>query len=343
MSEIIGNNNHETIKLPGWRSFADVTPKKQPFLLPGIPENNITLFVSDGGTGKGFLSCHLAAAISTGSATIFDNEPVKRDPQRVILVNTEDSADCVIAQRLIDAGADMALIDTREENAPIPVIGSIIARMSQIRPKLVILDPLQSFVPKGVKMGNRNEMRKIMEPLQQAASVYQCAIVIIMHTNKTFGASGRSRIADSSDMWDIARSVFIMGDTRDGEFTKYLSHEKNNYGKQLSTLLYRIDDFGIYKVGETDKKDYDFVSEHNRRSSGRPPARRDEARDVILKALHENRNGMSGKELYLIADQNGISKSTYERARRELVSDNVVNVASFGQGGELTFRYKLNE
>ena len=62
-NELNALSEHETIALPGWRSFADVTPREQPFLLPGIPENNITLFVSDGGTGKGFLSCHLAAAI----------------------------------------------------------------------------------------------------------------------------------------------------------------------------------------------------------------------------------------------------------------------------------------
>lgn len=342
-NELNALSEFETVALPGWRSFADVKPRKQPFLLPGIPENNITLFVSDGGTGKGFLSCHLAAAISTGSATILDNEPVKRDPERVILINTEDSDDCVIVQRLIDAGADLSLIDTREENAPVPTIFSVIARMGQIAPKLVILDPLQSFVPKGTKMGNRNEMRKVMEPLQQAANLYKCAIVIIMHTNKTFGTSGRGRVADSSDMWDIARSVFIMGETYDGQYTKYLSHEKNNYGKQMPTILYRIDDAGIYKVGETDKKDHDFVSEHNKKAGGRPPARREEAKEFIVNALQDAKEGMTGKQLSFLADQNGISQSTYARARRELVENDIVNVTGSGRGKDVAFTYKLNE
>ena len=340
--EDIGNNNFETVALPGWRSFADVTPREQPFLLPGIPENNITLFVSDGGTGKGFLSCHLAAAISTGKETIFDGEPVERKPERVVLINTEDSDDCVIVQRLIDAGADLSLIDTREESAPIPSISLVIARMSQVRPKLVILDPLQSFIPKGVKMGNRNDMRKIMEPLQRAAEVYKCAIAIIMHTNKTFGTSGRGRVADSSDMWDIARSVFIVGETYDGEYTKYISHEKNNYRRQLPTILYRIDDFGIYKVGETDKKDHDFVSERNKQAGGRPPARREEAKDFIVDALRKADKGMTGKELGFLAEQNGISQRTCERARRELVKDNIVIATGSGQSGSMTITYALS-
>lgn len=334
--------NITTDQPKGWRSFDDVEKRTQHFLLPGIPDNNITLLVSDGGVGKGFLSCHLAAAISTGSATIFDEPETVRESGRVILINTEDSDECINRQRLEQAGANLSMIDTREENAPIPTIDDILARISETKPKLVIMDPLQSFIPKGMEMGKRNDMRKTITPLQIAAAEDNCAIVIIMHTNKTFGASGRKRLSDSSDLWDIARSVFILGETRDEERTKYISHEKSNYGVQLPTVLYRINEYGLCKVGETDKKDYDFISEQNKHAGGRPPVRREDAKDFIARVLQADPQGVSAKQLAFITEQNGIGKSTYERARREMVKANQIEVRQNGRGKDYNPIYLWN-
>ncbi len=38
-----------------------------------------------------------------------------------------------------------------------------------------------------------------------------CAVLIVMHSNKKQGVSDRTRLADSSDIWDMARSVLMMG------------------------------------------------------------------------------------------------------------------------------------
>ncbi|MFR5991320.1 MAG: hypothetical protein ACLUGP_13515 [Faecalibacterium prausnitzii] len=48
-----------------------------------------------------------------------------------------------------------------------------------------------------------------------------------MHTNKRANVSGRARLADSSDIWDIARSVLMMGRDKNSE-KLYLSHEKSS-------------------------------------------------------------------------------------------------------------------
>ncbi len=51
-----------------------------------------------------------------------------------------------------------------------------------------------------------------------------------MHTNKRPGVSGRGRLADSPDLWDIARSVLMMGRCKNStEGQIYLSHEKSSY------------------------------------------------------------------------------------------------------------------
>jgi len=339
---LIDDLTPEDQEYQAWLSFSDIRPGKQNFLFPGIPDNNITLFVSDGGIGKGFVTCHLAAAVSTGRTSILDAQQTKRTPGAVILLNAEDSDSCIVVQRLLQAKANKTMIDTWNENAPLPTIEMIIEHISETRPKMIILDPLQSFVPEGAAMERRNVMRKIIAPLQQAASLYRCAVLIVMHTNKRFGASGRSRVADSADMWDIARSVFIMGDTHDGEGTKYISHEKNNYGAQLPTILYRIDDQGLSKIGETDKKDYDYIHEQTKNSGGRPPAQRDEAAQIILNALESAKDHeLTGKQLAIIAEHNGISDRTFSRAKDHLIRSEQMDRQIIGKGKTRSVTYSL--
>lgn len=63
-------------------------------------------------------------------------------------------------------------------------------------------------------MGDRNAMRQCLEPLIGYGDKYGTTFLIIEHTNKQSGVYGRRRIADSADIWDISRSVLIVGDAR---------------------------------------------------------------------------------------------------------------------------------
>lgn len=340
MSELLKQWEQEQLRKPMWLSSTDIKPCKASFLTNGIPDDNITLLVGDGGVGKGFLSCHLVAAVTTGSKTIFDDEPVEREAGNVILLNAEDSYSRQISRRLTDAGADHSRIITFNELAPVPEIPQIIEAVSYYQPKLLVMDPLQSFVPDRAAMERRNVMRKVMEPLQKAAAQYKCAVLILMHTNKRIGAYGRNRVADSSDIWDIARSVFIMGDIHDPDYTKYISHEKSSYAMPLPTQLCRIDGKGLYKIGETEKKDRDYVIERDKHAGGRPTAKRDEAEDIITSAL-EKSGSMTGRELENVAAQNDISKAMLNRIRAELVKNGIIEKISSGSGKSYGTRYKL--
>lgn len=318
MGELLKQWEQEQLNKPMWMSSEDIAPCKASFLTDGIPDDNITLLVGDGGVGKGFLSCHLAAAVTTGSKTVFDDEPVERDPGNVILLNAEDSYSRQITHRLTNAGADHSRIITFNELAPLPQIPEIVEAIAFYQPKLLIMDPLQSFVPDRAAMERRNVMRKIMEPLQKVAAQYKCAVLVVMHTNKRVGAYGRNRVADSADIWDIARSVFIMGDTYDGEYTKYISHEKSSYAMPIPTKLCRIDMKGLHKVGETDKKDRDYIVERDKHAGGRPPAKREEAEQIIIDALDKAGGAMMVRELETVAAQNDIRDKTFRNAKANL-------------------------
>ena len=74
-----------------------------------------------------------------------------------------------------------------------------------IKPDLCIFDPLQGYIPTEINMGSRNAMHSCLAPLITLGEELGTAFLIVCHTNKRTGAYDRSRLADSADIWDIAR------------------------------------------------------------------------------------------------------------------------------------------
>lgn len=242
-------------------------------IYPYIPKGAVTVIGADGGSGKGFLWCNLASAISTGKRSMLENmipfnEWHERKPGKVLYLSTEDSTGHVIRARLETAGANLDNVLCVDLENPVlsdlyfssPGIEKIIA---EHRPELVIFDPLQSFTAPGTQMNQRNAMRENLNPLIQYGERYGTTFIIIMHTNKMTGVWGRKRLADSADVWDISRSVLIMGYTNDGD-ERYISHEKSNVGALGDTVLFHIvptdESAKLEYLSTTDKKDRDFVS-----------------------------------------------------------------------------------
>ena len=325
----------ENMKPPLWISASDIEQKEPTFLFPGVPDNNIWALAGDGGVGKSLCECNLAASVTTGTPSILDADgTTTRKPGRVMLINAEDSFSYVVSHRLLKAGADMEMVTTLNPAADrlITIDETLFDAISMIKPTLLVLDPLQAFLRDGAAMERRNEMRKALAPLQKCAEENQCSVLIVMHTNKRTGAWGRNRISDSADIWDIMRSIFIMGHCNDGDKTRYISHEKCSYGEQIPTQLCRIDSNGMYRVGETEKKDYDYVTESNKHSGGRPSVERSAAKDVIVKAIEQRGGSISGKELELIAFENDIKQATFRRAKDELKKDERLSIQHIGSG-----------
>ena len=339
----------EEEEAPYFLLSAAVDYKRASFLLPGIPADNITLLVGDGGIGKGFFACHLAAAVTNGGYCILDDvkEHIpERQPGRVLFINAEDSFSRITKRRLDSARADHTKIITADEDRPVPMISDIIEQIQRWRPRLAVIDPLQSFIPSGAAMERRNVMRKIMQPLQQIAAACECAVLIVMHTNKRAGAYGRNRVADSADMWDIARSVFILGEVGDEDKTIYISNEKSSYGDRLPTQLCRIENngrgVGIVSVGTTSKSDRDFIQERDRHPGGRPATKRNEAMQIVIDEIKNKGGSMSGRDLKQIAEQNDISEKTLRNARAELINAGRLEVIHTGQGKNHNTTYSLN-
>ena len=312
--------------------LADVPMQSVAWLVPQLlPLGEVSLLGADGGTGKGIWQAQLIAYVTAGKTSGFFPLPPQQTG-KVLLLAGEDDPGKVLKARLLAAGADMnrVLCLTADDyfqrtGQPLTLKDEALAKFAaKAGPLLLIVDPLQSFLPADVEMASRNQMRGALLPLRAIAAKQGCAVLIVMHSNKKQGVSGRARLADSSDIWDMARSVLMMGRSNsDGKI--YLSHEKSSYSRPRQTVLLHIEDVELDGVrtaqavfdGYTDKKDADFIKEPRVRQA----QTKEDTRDAILNVLAESRLGsMASSELRAaVVKEIGCSDRTYERAYADLV------------------------
>ncbi|MBQ6220986.1 MAG: AAA family ATPase [Solobacterium sp.] len=204
------------------KTLDQFTEKEPEWLIPVyIPRKQITLISGTGGTGKTSIWISLAASISSGSKNLFDgfnNPTTERFPHSVMFFSGEDTVENVLLKKLKEQGAELQNIITKdlsEDNFEEILFESeyLEKLIERYYPYLCIFDPLQNFINKKVKMADRNAMRQSMRSLIKLGETYGTTFIIVMHTNKQSNVYGRQRMADSADLWDIARSVLMIGDT----------------------------------------------------------------------------------------------------------------------------------
>lgn len=309
-----------------------------------IPRYQITALAGDGGSGKTTVWCALAAAISSGNVPFllkgdgYEEAGIEIQPGKVMIFSSEDSLEYTLKRRLRKNGANMANVVSipvsDERFAEVKFNSEFLDKLlDKHRPVLCIFDPIQAFVPPEIRMGDRNAMRSCLSPLIGYGEKYETTFLIIVHSNKQSGVWGRKRMADSSDVWDISRSVIMAGETKmDG--VRYLAHEKSNYGCTASTVLFGIEDEVIRWIGYSNKKDKDYVTEADFNTRQKP--QRDEAKDFILDFLKDGEKEVA--ELGEVAKACGISDNALRNAKAELKKEGKIKVWSIGnQNGKKYF------
>lgn len=325
-----------TVKKPPALSLArDVEVKEPEWLIPGyIPRYGITTLAADGGTGKSFVLCDLAAAVTTGRWPFFfqDHDFLEGlKPEKVLFFSAEDSWEYVLGKRLQDSGANLELIKYLSPADPnfinLNLNGELLEEiLSQEMPGLVMFDPIQSFIPENVRMGERNAMRKCVTPLIGYGEKYKTTFIIVAHTNKQGGVYGRKRIADSADIWDSSRSVLMLGETPERD-VRYLTHEKSNWGRLEKTALYTLENgIPVFKT-YTGKKDRDYIVAASTENRYAPALK--EAKAFIMDTLREQKQ-MEVSELDELAAACGISKNSMRNAKAELKREKEIHMWSVG-------------
>lgn len=309
------------------KTAAELDDSPIEWLIPGwIPKRGITLLCADGGIGKTFIWISILASLSNGKSTFLRCDHSVQSELISMCFSGEDPEN-IIRERFEKAGANLNNIyvsaQDSESGQDLTFQSKMLEEIIQkYKPSIIVFDPLQSFIGSNIDMSRRNQMRSALKPLGYISSKYNLPILIVMHTNKRSGESGRDKMADSSDIWDQARSVMMCG--FDEDKNRYISLEKSSYTDHMEvpTVIFSLEDGNVHFVSMTYKKMKDFVKDarDQRKESTllERPTKKQECANDILWLLNENDGMCPGEILINTMQEHGYSNKTIRTAREEL-------------------------
>jgi hypothetical protein len=210
-----------------------------------IPAGKVSILDGDPGQGKSTILYDLAARVTSGR-DLPDGESVEQGG--ALIVSSEDGAGDTIKPRFMAAGGDPkhARIIGSEEQFIIPDdLGKLDRAIRQLDAKLVIIDPIMSFLSDNINSNRDQDVRRALQPLVNIAMKSGAAIVICRHLNKSSGGQAIYRGQGSIGFIGIVRSGLVVGPHPEMEGTYVLAGQKHNLSKAPDSLAYKIESVGL--------------------------------------------------------------------------------------------------
>jgi hypothetical protein len=216
-----------------------------------IPLGRITLFVGLPGEGKSMATMDFAARISTGTPWP-DGEPCERGS--VLIISGEDDPADTIRPRLDAHCADVSRVHLLsmvkrigENGKPFDVIFTLAdldALESALRRipdcKLIVVDPIGSFIGADADCNRDNEVRAVLAPLAKLAEKYGPAVLIVAHRRKGGGTRADDLALGSRAFTGIARASWHLTRDQKNKGRRLLLAGKNNLAPEGSGLAFAI-------------------------------------------------------------------------------------------------------
>lgn len=279
---------------------------------PFIPYGKLTIIQGDPGDGKTTLVLNIAAYLSKGEG--LDENMILSEEVNVIYQTAEDGLADTVKPRLEAAGANCSrVLVIDESDKPLSMVDerleeAIVASGA----KLLILDPIQAYLGGAMDMNRANEARDMTKKLGALAEKTKCAVVLIGHMNKAAGNKAAYRGMGSIDFFAVARSVLLVGRVEGEENLRAMIQIKNNLAAFGHPKAFQLSEKGFEWLG-----DYEITADEVL-GGIIPRSNKMEQAKKLLRELAETNNAISSKEVFELAEEEGISKRTLESAKKEL-------------------------
>lgn len=313
--------------------LADVEPAEVKWLWPErIPLGRLTVLAGHPGEGKSWVTTDMAARVSTGTPW-----PDGRDcPQgSVLMLCCEDGISDTVRPRLDAHGADVSRIhcmQVAEHTTPdgarlrsvtlhdVDAIGAALESLPDCR--LLVIDPIGSYLGGRSDAHRDNEVRAVLAPIAELAERHQVAIVLVAHTRKSTASRADDAVLGSRAFTGIARAVWhLMADPENYE-RRLLLPGKNNLSKGRDGMAFRIDGEPAcvaWEPGTIESSADDMVAAlaASGRSKRGPESHELNRATAWLVSLL-SAGPMLAREVYSKWEGTGGSNRTLQRARKEL-------------------------
>ncbi len=324
---------HAVLGGPVLICMADVERTEIDWLWPGrIPLGRITMLVGQPGLGKSFLTCDMTARVTTGA----DWPDGKKCPTgSVILICGEDDPGDTIRPRLNAHGASvnrvhlLSMVRRIGEDGKLHEVMFTLADLPSLETalkahrdcKLVVIDPIGSFIGGKVDTYRENEVREVLAPVAKLAEKYGATVLVVAHRRKASGNSADDLTMGSKGFTGIARAVWHLSRDPQNKERRLMLPGKNNLAREGDGLAFTI--AGELPAIEWEKEpvmmnaDEALAIENAGDGPGRPATNRIEAEKWLKEQLADGQKHPV-KELMAAAARAGLKHRTVERAATAL-------------------------
>lgn len=300
--------------------FMDQVEEKETDWLwyPYIPYGKVTIIQGDPGEGKSTLALNLIAALTKGEQ--FPTNRMEFAAKMCVYQNAEDGLEDTVKPRLQKAGANCSMVAVLDEyDEPLSMTDPRLELLLRdTRASLLVLDPMQAYLGDNVDMHRANEIRPVMHALAALAERYGCAIILIGHMNKASTLKSIYRGLGSIDITAAARSVLTVAKDPKHPENRVIWQVKNSLAPAGETVAFTLDENGKFKYLGAYEVNTEtlLITEPKQLRTG------DRAEALILEWL-ERENPLYVRDIYGIAESEGISKATLRRTKSRLGLENV--------------------
>ncbi|HAG08608.1 MAG TPA: hypothetical protein DCK87_03450 [Desulfotomaculum sp.] len=310
--------------------LAEVEPEEVAWLWePYIPIGKLTLLEGDPGIGKTFFALQLTANISQGYPfPCQDGVPgERRKPENVVYMTAEDGLGDTLRPRLDKASVNASRVfaltgwektdpetgDKKTGGISLADLPIIEATLKQIKPVLLVVDPLQAYLGAGIDMHRANEVRPVLAGLGALAEKYKCAVLCIRHLTKTQQERAIYRGLGSIDFAAAARSILLIGQNPSDKNRKVLAQSKNSLAPKGNSLAFELEDNCFFWCGLSDVTADALLA----------PAKSEEEKSAVAEAVEFLQEALAdgpvaSNEIIKEAKKAGIADKTLYRAKTQL-------------------------